>query len=226
MVAALDDVQFLRHIGIGAVVGGNHFFRIIPAEAEGIAHAARENLRRFALVRVYTPDGRGQIHFAAIEIARVFARLIAIRAGTARDVKKTIGALRDVIHAVIERADTPWVGLAQKRLGYERLRVLAAINRHFVGDERGGIQLAIARDEKPAGLIERKSPGGRMTTFRFQILFAAQDLLHPAAGVDFPDVPIAAENIDVTAAGLERETNGVFREPGHFANGETIRRFG
>ena len=224
-MAALDDVQFLRHIGIGAVVGGNHFFRIVPAEAKGIAHAAGENLRRFALVRVHAPDGRGQIHFAAIVIARVFARLIAICAGTARNVKKTIGALRDVIHAVIERADTPWVGLAQKRLGYERLRVLAAINRHLIGDKRRGFQLAIARDEQPAGLVEGKAPRGRITAFRLQVLFTAQHLLHTAARIDFPNVPIPAENIDVTAAGLERESNGVFGEPGHFANRETIRRF-
>ena len=94
MVALLDDVQFLGHVGIGTIVRCDQFLGVVPAEPEGIAHAASENLRRFALIRVHAPDGRGQIHFAAIEIARVFARLIAIRAGTARDVKKTIRPLR------------------------------------------------------------------------------------------------------------------------------------
>ena len=35
MPPALDEVEFLGRVGVGAVFGGNHFAAVVPAEAVG-----------------------------------------------------------------------------------------------------------------------------------------------------------------------------------------------
>ena len=41
----LDLIEFFGSVGVRTVFGGEHFAPLIPAEAVGVAHAARVNLR-------------------------------------------------------------------------------------------------------------------------------------------------------------------------------------
>src|SRR5437868_3221789 len=102
MFAALDDVQLLRQVGIRTILGREYFAVVVPAKAKRVPQTARENLRRRRAIRREAPDARGQFHLTAFEIKRVFARFVTVRARATRRIKKSVGALRDLVHAVVE----------------------------------------------------------------------------------------------------------------------------
>jgi hypothetical protein len=79
--ALLDLIEFVGSVGVRTVFGGEHFAPVIPAEAVGVAHAARVDFQGglFGL-RIDAPDAGGDGRLAATIIQVAAGRPPSVRA--------------------------------------------------------------------------------------------------------------------------------------------------
>jgi hypothetical protein len=229
MAAALDEVEFLGGIGIGAVFGGEHFAAVVPAEAVGIAEAAGEDLDRgFLGAGIEAPDRGGEGCLAAAGEFALGVGKATVGAGAVADVEVAVGTEGDVFDGVDEGGAAVVVRLKPRaRFGREAVggRGGGAVDRDEVlGGEGGGVLLVGGDVEAavgPEGHREDEERGAEVAGAVLKVVFGDEVVADGAGGeVEVPDVASFGEDEEGTARAVAGEANAFLREAGDFAKGE------
>ena len=150
---------------------------MVPGEVVSVTQTVGEDLDVGVLAtRVEAPELGGERVFARLVVIGRLARLAAIGARAAADVKQAIGSLGDMVHAMVIGAYAEVISRPEPRLwfrpGTGATPGLRAEDRHLVHDGRLRLVALVADEVESAFVIRAEAETGRVAELEVLELFA------------------------------------------------------